>query len=37
MAGVDHAKMMEGCRKAIAEGKCEEHCKAMMRKHDKRE
>lgn len=33
MAGHDHAKMMEECKKALAEGKCEQHCKAMMDKH----
>ena len=34
MAGMDHAKMMDDCKKAMAEDKCEEHCKAMMRKHE---
>jgi hypothetical protein len=29
----DHAKMMDDCKKAMADGKCEEHCKAMMEKH----
>lgn len=29
----DHAKMMDECKKAMAQGKCEEHCKAMMEKH----
>lgn len=28
----DHAKMMEDCRRAMAEGKCKEHCAAMMAK-----
>ena len=29
----DHAKMMDGCKKAMAEGKCKEHCEAMMKQH----
>ena len=32
-AGHDHAKMMEDCKKAAAEGKCKEHCEAMMKQH----
>ena len=31
--GHDHAKMMDGCKKAMAEGKCKEHCEAMMKQH----
>ncbi len=34
MNHADHAKMMEECKKAIAEGKCKEHCEAMMKQHD---
>lgn len=33
MAGHDHAKMMEECKKALAAGKCKEHCEAMMKQH----
>lgn len=33
--GHDHAKMMEECKKAAAEGKCKEHCEAMMKQHAK--
>ena len=29
----DHAKMMDECMKAMAEGKCKEHCQAMMKQH----
>ena len=29
----DHARMMDGCKKAMAEGKCKEHCEAMMKQH----
>ena len=29
----DHAKMMDECKKAMAEGKCKEHCEAMMKQH----
>ena len=32
MKSMDHAKMMDDCKRAMAEGKCEEHCKAMMDK-----
>ncbi len=28
---MDHAKMMADCKKAMAEGKCKEHCQAMMK------
>lgn len=31
--GHDHAKMMDDCKKAMAEGKCKEHCEAMMKQH----
>lgn len=33
VAGNDHAKMMDECKKAMAEAKCPEHCKAMMEKN----
>ena len=33
MAGHDHAKMMAECMKAMAEGKCKEHCEAMKKQH----
>jgi len=29
----DHAKMMDECKKAMAEGKRKEHCEAMMQQH----
>lgn len=29
----DHAKMMDECKKAMAEGRCKEHCEAMMKQH----
>ena len=31
--GHDHARMMDECKKAMAEGKCKEHCEAMMKQH----
>ena len=31
--GHDHAKMMDECKKAMTEGKCKEHCEAMMKRH----
>ena len=30
---MDHAKMMVECKKAMAEGKCKDHCEAMMKQH----
>ena len=33
MAHQDHAKMMDECKKAMTEGKCKEHCEAMMKQH----
>ena len=29
----DHAKMMAECEKAMADGKCKEHCRRMMQHH----
>ena len=29
----DHAKMMDHCKKAMAEGTCKEHCQAMVKQH----
>ena len=31
--GHDHARMMDECKKAMADGKCKEHCQAMMKPH----
>lgn len=33
MNHADHSKMMQECQKAMAEGKCKEHCAAMMKQH----